>query len=78
MVHHNGCVVQRRMHLVVDDGGEGEIGPGDVFVLPPGHAAWVVGDEQCIVRDFAGGMATDYAKAGESRERPTGAVTFRG
>ncbi|MFE9878721.1 cupin domain-containing protein [Streptomyces sp. NPDC005784] len=62
-VHHNGYVVQGRMHLAMDDGGEGEIGPGDVFVCPPGHDAWVVGDEQVIVYDFAGGMATDYAKA---------------
>ncbi len=62
-VHHNGYVVQGRMHLLMDDGGEGEVGPGDVFVCPPGHDAWVVGDEQVIVYDFAGGMATDYAKA---------------
>jgi len=62
-IHHNGYVVQGRMHLRMDDGGESEVGPGDVFVCPPGHDAWVVGDEQVIVYDFAGGMATDYAKA---------------
>lgn len=27
--------------------------------------AWVVGDEQVIPYDFAGGMAADYAKAKE-------------
>ncbi|SEC66644.1 Protein of unknown function [Streptomyces sp. 3213] len=62
-IHHNGYVVQGRMHLRMDDGGEGEVGPGDVFVCPPGHDAWVVGDEQVIVYDFAGAMAKDYAKA---------------
>jgi len=62
-IHHNGYVVQGRMHLLMDDGGEGEVGPGDVFVCPPGHDAWVVGDEPVIVYDFAGAMATDYAKA---------------
>lgn len=62
-IHHNGYVVKGRMHLLMDDGGEGEVGPGDVFVCPPGHDAWVVGDEQVIVYDFAGAMATDYAKA---------------
>ncbi|MEE1759850.1 cupin domain-containing protein [Streptomyces sp. NPDC014892] len=62
-VHHNGYVVQGRMHIRMDDGGEGEVGPGDTFVCPPGHDAWVVGDEQCLLYDFAGQMAQDYAKA---------------
>ncbi|MFJ3670213.1 cupin domain-containing protein [Streptomyces sp. NPDC090106] len=64
-VHHNGYVVQGRMHVVMDDGDEGEVGPGDVFVITPGHDAWVVGDEQCIVHDFAGTMANVYAKPPE-------------
>jgi len=46
----------------VDDGSEAEITPGDVFVLPPGHDAWVVGDEAVVAYDFAGGAA-EYAKA---------------
>ncbi|GHD88196.1 cupin domain-containing protein [Streptomyces naganishii] len=61
-IHHNGYVVQGRMHLVMDDGGEAEVGPGDVFVCAPGHDAWVVGDEQVVVYDFAGIMAQEYAK----------------
>jgi mannose-6-phosphate isomerase-like protein (cupin superfamily) len=61
-VHHNGYVVSGRMRFHTDDGGEGEVGPGDVFVLPPGHDAWTVGGEPCVVFDFAGGAA-EYAKA---------------
>jgi mannose-6-phosphate isomerase-like protein (cupin superfamily) len=61
-VHHNGYVVQGRLHVRMDDGTESEVGPGDVFVLPAGHDAWTVGDEVCVVYDFAGGAA-DYAKA---------------
>ncbi|MCH7738309.1 MAG: hypothetical protein IH872_13025 [Chloroflexi bacterium] len=34
------------------DGGEVLVGPGDAFEAPPGHDAWVVGDEACIVLDF--------------------------
>jgi class 3 adenylate cyclase len=34
------------------DGTELEIGPGDVFEIPPGHDAWVVGDEPWISVDF--------------------------
>ncbi|MET8564606.1 cupin domain-containing protein [Streptomyces flaveolus] len=62
MVHHNGYVAQGRLHIRMDDGGESEVGPGDVFVCTPGHDAWVVGDEQVVVYDFAGTMANEYAK----------------
>jgi class 3 adenylate cyclase len=34
------------------DGTELEIGPGDVFEIPPGHDAWVVGDEPWVSVDF--------------------------
>jgi len=44
----------------MDDGSELELGPGDVVAIPPGHDAWVVGDEPCVVLDFAG-MA-EYAQ----------------
>jgi quercetin dioxygenase-like cupin family protein len=60
MVNHNGFVVSGRMHIRMDDGSEVEVGPGDVFVCPPGHDAWVVGDEPCVAFDFSG--AETYAK----------------
>ena len=52
--------VSGRLHVVMDDGSEDEFGPGDVSLLPPGHDAWVVGDEPVVVVDITG-MA-DYAK----------------
>ncbi|MFE7233704.1 cupin domain-containing protein [Streptomyces sp. NPDC002405] len=64
LVHHNSYVVQGRMHLAMDDGSEAEVGPGDAFVCSPGHDAWVVGDEQVVLYDFAGPMAQRYAKPG--------------
>ena len=45
----------------MDDGSELDFGPGDVVAIPPGHDAWVVGDEACVVLDFAG--MSQYAKA---------------
>ena len=62
-VHHNGYCVSGRMRIRMDDGAEQEVGPGDVFVVSPGHDAWVVSDEACVVYDFAGQMATEYAKS---------------
>ena len=31
------------------------------FHMPPGHDAWIVGDEACVLLDFGG--LTGYAKA---------------
>jgi hypothetical protein len=49
-----------RMKVVMNDGSEGEMGPGDLTSIEPGHDAWVVGDEACVAVDF-GGYA-QYAK----------------
>jgi hypothetical protein len=51
------------LHVKMDDGTELEFGPGDVGVVPPGHDAWVVGDEPVVVLDFTG--FTHYAESGE-------------
>src|SRR5262245_10114329 len=53
-VAHFGYVLSGRLHVVMDDGTEGEVGPGDVVVIPPGHDAWVVGDEPYVGLDFQG------------------------
>jgi quercetin dioxygenase-like cupin family protein len=58
---HTAYIVSGRIKVVMDDGSELEGGPGDAAILPPGHNAWVVGDEPCVMIDFTG--AKDYAKA---------------
>ena len=57
---HVGYVISGRQRIRMDDGTELDIGPGDVVSIPPGHDGWTIGDEPCVVLDFAG-MAT-YAK----------------
>ena len=52
--------VSGRLHVVMDDGSEDEFGPGEVSQLPPGHDAWVVGDEAVVVMDISG--MGEYAK----------------
>jgi hypothetical protein len=61
-VSHLGYCISGRMKVVMDDGTEGECGPGDVVAIPPGHDAEVVGDEPCVFIDF--GEFGDYAKRG--------------
>ena len=53
--------VSGRMKVVMKDGREFESGPGDVAVIPPGHDAWVVGNEPVVVVDWGG--ATNYGKS---------------
>ncbi len=57
---HMGYFVSGRMKVVSDDGEEMEYGPGDFAVMPPGHDAWTLGAEPCVVIDWQG--FADYAK----------------
>jgi len=45
--------VSGRFHVRMDDGRELDLGPGDAHVVSAGHDAWVVGDEDCVILDFA-------------------------
>jgi quercetin dioxygenase-like cupin family protein len=57
---HVGYFLSGRMKVVMNDGEEAEFGPGDFMVCPPGHDAWIVGDQPCVVLDWQG--YADYAK----------------
>ena len=57
---HTGYFVSGRMKVVMDDGEEMDFRPGDFASMAPGHDAWVVGDEPCVVIDWQG--FADYAK----------------
>lgn len=52
--------VSGRLHVLMQDGSEFEVGPGEVTYLPPGHDAWVVGDEPAVVVDWQG--MSEYAE----------------
>ena len=49
------------LRVRMDDGTEFDCKPGDVTLIPPGHDAWVVGNEPAVVVDFQG--MVDYAKS---------------
>ena len=57
---HIGYFVSGRMKVVMDDGQEMEFGPGAFMECPPGHDAWILGDEPYVVIDWQG--FADYAK----------------
>ena len=58
---HMGYVISGRMKVVMNDGTEAEAGPGDVVHIAPGHDAWIVGNEACVMVDF-GSSVSQYAK----------------
>jgi hypothetical protein len=58
--NHTGYVLSGRMVVKANDGTQIEYGPGDVMVAPPGHDAWIVGNETCVVIDWTG--VKKYAK----------------
>ena len=59
-VNHVGYCISGRLHVRMDDGEELEISAGEAIHIPPGHDAWVVGDEPYVGLDFVG--AEGYAK----------------
>ena len=61
-VRHLGVITNGRMHIVHDDGSESDAGPGDAYVIEPGHDAWVVGDEAVVAYEFESTAASTFAR----------------
>jgi len=59
-VDHHLYFVAGRMVVKMDDGTQLELGPGEAAHIPPGHDAWIVGDDTCVALDWSG--AKTYAK----------------
>jgi class 3 adenylate cyclase len=67
--HHLAYAVSGRVHVEMSDGIGMDIGPGEVYEIPPGHDAWVVGDEPFVSIDFE--AMRGFAKADPTRTRRT-------
>ena len=52
--HHQGVALSGQMHIMTAEGAQRIIGPGEAYDIPPGHDAWVVGDEPAISIEFQG------------------------
>jgi hypothetical protein len=62
VVGTDNCKVAHLMHVIAglmgvrtDHGTEVEFRPGDVEIIPPGHDAWIIGQEPFVANDFQGG-----------------------
>jgi class 3 adenylate cyclase len=73
--HHLGISLSGNLRAQMADGSELEIAPGDVFEIPPGHDAWVVGDEPWVSVDFES-MRTFGRQLDDRGERTLASIVF--
>jgi class 3 adenylate cyclase len=74
-IHHLGFCVSGVCHVVMEDGQEIDIGPGGVYEIPPGHDAWVVGNEPWVtIESQSGRPITSMLDA--SGERVVASILF--
>jgi hypothetical protein len=59
---HVGVVHSGRIGVRHDDGTELELGPGQAYVIEPGHDAWVIGDDRFVGYEFEQQAAEEYAR----------------
>jgi hypothetical protein len=62
-MRHVGVVTQGRMHVQHNDGTGVDLGPGDAYLIEPGHDAWVTGNEPCVGYEFESATAETFAKS---------------
>jgi class 3 adenylate cyclase len=66
-VHHISLVLSGRIAFQMEDGEAGEFGANTLVDVAPGHDAWVVGDEPCVLIDVYGnagdvGLPTEHQR----------------
>ena len=61
-IHHVGTVASGQLRVHHEDGTEVQVGPGDAYVIEPGHDAWVIGSEPFVAYEFDSSAAEAYAK----------------
>ena len=62
-IHHVGTVASGQLRIRHNDGAEVEVGPGDAYVIEPGHDAWVIGSEPFVAYEFDSQAAETYARS---------------
>jgi mannose-6-phosphate isomerase-like protein (cupin superfamily) len=60
MNSHVGYVVSGRITVAMKDGTKKTLGPGESYTIPPGHDAWVEGNEKFVGLEVL--SADQYAK----------------
>src|SRR5436305_13456121 len=59
---HVGAVMAGQLHVAHTDGTEADLGPGDAYMIEPGHDAWGTSTEPFVAYEFESTTAGSYAK----------------
>jgi class 3 adenylate cyclase len=70
--HHLHILTRGRFAVEMDDGERATFEPGEVFDVPPGHDAWVEGEDEVELYDISGNVA-DFGLPGSN---PRAVVTM--
>ena len=65
---HTGIMLAGCLHIEMVDGTAVDLKPGDVYIIPPGHDAWVVGDEPVRNIDWSAANV-EYARPSEGAQQ---------
>jgi class 3 adenylate cyclase len=52
--HHSGVVLEGRLHIEMDDGSMLDVGPNEVYDIPPGHDGWATSEEPLLAINWSG------------------------
>ena len=72
--HHTGVLLEGRLHIEMDDGSVLDIGPNDVFDIPPGHDGWVVSETPMRAINWSG--VRTWLPSPEEGERVLATLVF--
>jgi hypothetical protein len=59
---HVGFMESGRLQVTMEDGTRLDIGPGETYVIEPGHDAKVVGNDPVVALEFATDTAERFAR----------------
>jgi class 3 adenylate cyclase len=68
---HVGVMISGRLGIRLDDGTTFELGPNDVYDIPPGHDGYVIGHEHLVNIEWAGTRAFAGYRSGHGRTLAT-------
>ena len=76
-LHHLGYSISGVMHVVTEDGQEIDIPPASVYEIPPGHDAWVVGDDPWVTVEWTSARTFGRRPRGARRGSPRHGAVHR-
>jgi class 3 adenylate cyclase len=52
--HHSGVVLEGWLHIEMDDGSVLDVGPNEVYDIPPGHDGWTTSEQPLLAINWSG------------------------